>query len=169
MRFSVRKIKRVVFTGLANTLSGTRFFAAKRTFLRCAGISVGEGAKVVGPLHIGTEATLTIGAHTWIGHDCNIEGNGAVEIGSNVDIAPFCVFSTGGHFIGSAERRAGDGQSFSQSVGDGSWVGIRSVFVNDARVGNGCVVAAGSVVVDEISDNSLAAGVPAVPRKQYPE
>ena len=169
LRFPVRKVRRASLTGLANLLSGTHFFAIKRALLRGAGISVGEGAKVVGPLHIGTEASLAIGAHTWIGHDCSIEGNGSVEIGSNVDIAPFCVFSTGGHSIGTAERRAGVGRVFSQSVGDGSWIGIRSTFVNDVHVGTGCVIAAGSVVVDNIPNNGLAAGVPAVPRRQLPE
>jgi acetyltransferase-like isoleucine patch superfamily enzyme len=32
-------------------------------------------------------------------------------------------------------------------------------------VGNGCVIAAGSVVTNDLADNAMAAGVPAVVKK----
>lgn len=91
----LNKLKRVVFLGLANAPSGT-FFGAKRVFLGLAGIPVGEGSRVVGPIHIGTVASLSIGKGTWIGHGLSVEGNGSVLIGDNVDVAPYAVFSTGG-------------------------------------------------------------------------
>jgi len=156
----VSKLKRAVFLCSANMLRGTRFFAAKRWLLCMAGIAVGEGSCVVGPIHIG-KASLTIGKHSWVGHDLFIEGNGSVSIGDNVDVAPWVVFSTGGHEIGAAQRRAGSGLTFEQRVGDGTWIGIRSLFVNGVTVGDSCVVAGGAVVTSDVAQNTLVGGVPA--------
>lgn len=156
----VLKFKRIIFLGSANMMNGTRFFAAKRWLYRMAGISVGEGSCIVGPIHIG-KACLAIGKHTWVGHDLYIEGNGCVSIGDNVDVAPWVVFSTGGHEIGDACRRAGSGLTFEQKVGNGSWIGIRSLFINNVTVGESCVVAGGAVVTGDIAPNTLVGGVPA--------
>ena len=155
------KVKRVGFLALANAFRGNRFFGAKRFLYRKAGIRVGDASRIVGPIRVGSEANLSIGSNTWIGHDLYVEGNGSVSIGDNVDIAPQCAFATGGHEIGGSEHRAGAGKSFNQSVQDGSWVGIRSLFVNETHVGKGCVVAAGSVVISDVADNMLVGGVPA--------
>ena len=163
------KVKRTGFLALANALHGTHFFGAKRILYRKAGIRIGEGSRIVGPIHKGSESKLSIGSNAWVGHDLHIEGNGTVSIGDNVDLAPQCTFATGGHEIGSANRRAGKGKSFSQSVQDGSWVGICSLFVNEAHIGRGCVVAAGSVVVSDVPASTLAGGVPAKPLRTLNE
>ena len=155
----ISKLKRIVFLSGANMLHGTRCFAAKRFLYRMAGIAVGEGSCVVGPIHIG-KANLAIGKHTWIGHDLYIEGNGSVSIGDNVDVAPWVVFSTGGHEIGTVRRRAGSGLTFEQRVENGSWIGIRSLFVNDVTVGESCVVAGGAVVAGDVAPNTLVGGIP---------
>ena len=156
----ISKLRRIVCLRSANMLHGTRFFAAKRWLFSMAGIEVGEGSCVVGPIHIG-KASLTIGKHTWIGHDLYIEGNGSVLIGDNVDVAPWVVFSTGGHEMCAAQRRAGSGLTFEQRVGDGTWIGIRSLFVNGVTVGDSCVVAGGAVVTSDVAQNTLVGGVPA--------
>lgn len=161
MQSFLGKAKRVLFLSLANMCSGTHFYAIKRLLLNLAGIPVGEGSCVVGPVHIGTAARLDIGRHTWVGHDCFVEGNGSVAIGDNVDIAPQVVFSTGGHEIGPVERRAGAGARFSQMVCDGTWVGIRCTFVNSVTIGKSSVIAAGAVVVRDVDPDTLVGGVPA--------
>ena len=161
VRPSLNKLKRVVFLSIANVLSGTHFFGAERTLLGLAGIPVGEGTRVVGPVHMGTASSLRIGSGAWVGHDFSEEGNGTVTIGNNVDIAPYAVFSTGGHEITVEERRAGAGASFDQEVADGTWIGIRCTFVNSVTVGKSSVVAAGAVVAKDVEPNTLVGGVPA--------
>ena len=160
------KIRRRIFVTMANLLRGGHFFGVKRFLLRCAGISVGTQSKIVGPVYIGTVASMTIGANSWIGHDCSVEGNGSVVVGDNVDIAPHCVFSTGGHSMGRSSRRAGAGESYSQFVGNGSWVGIRCTFVNEVHVGEGSVVAAGAVVTKDVPADVVVGGIPAKVIKQ---
>ena len=90
-----------------------------------------------------------------------MNGNGELEIGDNCDIAPEVTFLTGGHKIGDAERRAGEGVSYKIKIGNGVWIGGRSTVLNNTEVGNSCMIAACSCVNKNVEDNSLVGGVPA--------
>ena len=161
------KATRVLILFLVNhLLSGTRFFEVKRVLLNAAGVSLGKGSKVVGPIEIGSVARLEIGENCWIGKNVRIDGNGLVRLGSQVDVAPQVTFSTGGHAIGGNDRRAGKGKDATQIIGDGCWIGTHSVIVGDVIIDDGCVVAAGAVVIDSFPPNVLVAGVPASIKKR---
>ncbi|MDJ0408174.1 acyltransferase [Rhodococcoides fascians] len=71
------------------------------------------------------------------------------------------MFCTCSHAIGSESQRAGPATVQSIVVGDGAWVGARSILMPGSVVGTGTIVAAGSVVTGVCSANSLYAGVPA--------
>ena len=156
----VRGLKRKVYLFLINNfLSGTRYFKLKRKMLNTIGISIGENTKVVGPIEC--YGKLTVGSNCWIGKNIKINGNGVVIIGDNCDIAPEVIFQTGGHKIGSTERRAGEGVSFSQSVGSGTWIGSRVTIFNETHIGCSCVIAGCACVTSDVPDNLLVGGVPA--------
>nr|WP_106783612.1 DapH/DapD/GlmU-related protein [Lysinibacillus timonensis] len=149
-----------------NFLSFTRFFELKRKLLISTGMEIGSNTKIVGPIYFGTDIKVKIGSNCWIGKNLNIDGNGQVEIGDNVDIAPHVIINTGGHKIGDKGRRAGDGVIFNSKIGDGSWIGTNVTIVNGANIGESVVVAAGSVIIEDIRNDTLAAGVPAVVKKE---
>ena len=46
-------------------------------------------------------------------------------------------------------------------MGDGSHIGTAATIVQGLRVGRGCLVAAGAVVVRDVADGNRVAGVPA--------
>ena len=123
------------------------------------GFHVGEGTKIVGPIFC--TAKLTIGKNCWIGKNFLCNGRGYVTIGDNCDIAPEVVFQTGGHEIGTPERRAGKGRVFAQRVGDGTWIGGRSTIVGETKIGKSCVIAGCACVTKDVPDNVLVGGVPA--------
>jgi len=54
------------------------------------------------------------------------------------------------------------------SIGDYSLVGINATVLQGAKLGDGSVLAAGSVLRDKTEDFSLYAGVPAIKKKGYP-
>ena len=54
------------------------------------------------------------------------------------------------------------------SVGDYSLVGINATILQGTKLGDGSVLAAGSVLRDKTEDFSLYAGVPAIKKKGYP-
>ena len=133
--------------------------AKKRKLLIKLGYSIGEGTTILGPIEC--TGKLKIGANCWIGKNFKVNGNGSVIIGDNCDIGPEVTFQTGGHDIGSSERRAGSGLLFNQIVGEGTWIGGRETIVNNVNIGKGCVIAGSATVVKDVEDNVLVGGVPA--------
>lgn len=151
--------KRMVMFCVNHFLSGTRSFGLKRRLLRSIGYEIGENTKIVGPVFC--TGKLHIGSNCWIGRNFTVEGNGSVHIGDNCDVAPGVMFLTGGHEIGSPDRRAGRGETYSICVGSGTWLGARATIAGDVQIGEGCVVAACGCVVSNVNANSLVGGVPA--------
>lgn len=82
-------------------------------------------------------------------------------MGDRVDVGPECSFVTGTHEIGDAKRRAGNGYNCDQTIGSGTWIGAKAVFVNNIRVGYSCVVAAQACVCKSMPKNVLVGGTPA--------
>jgi acetyltransferase-like isoleucine patch superfamily enzyme len=146
---------------LFSVLPDTRFYRFKAFLLRLRGFQIGNNVRVVSSVKIKLKY-LSVGDNTFIGHETLITGGDAlVEIGKNVDIAPRCVIVTGTHEIGDSTHRAGEGKSQSIIIGDGTWIGAHSTMLGGACIGQGCVVAAGSLVHENIDNNCLVAGVPA--------
>lgn len=152
--------RRIACFFVNNVFQGTRpsFWSIKRNLLNWAGMEIGSGTKIVGPVRIFGD--LKVGENTWIGTGFTVHGNGSVMIGSNCDIAPDVTFLTGSHKLGSHERRAGVGLSFRIIINDGIWIGGRSTFVGDIEIGNGCIVGACSLVNKSYCDDVMIAGIP---------
>ncbi len=136
-----------------------KYFEKKRRLLNKIGFEIGEGTKIVGPIF--SNATLKIGRNCWIGKNFTVNGIGSVEIGDCCDIAPEVTLLTGGHEIGTHERRAGKGQKYSIRIGNGVWIGARSTILGDRTVGDGSVIAACACVNKDVGEDLLVGGVPA--------
>lgn len=140
---------------------GTKPFSCKmkRVLLGGIGCSIGEGTTVVGPIEC--KGNIIVGKNCWIGKNCKVNGNGTVIIGDNCDLGPEVTFQTGGHAIGDRIRRAGQGESYHQVVGNGTWIGGRSTICNNTKIGEGCIVAGCACVVKDVEENTLVGGIPA--------
>lgn len=104
---------------------------------------------------------LEVGDNCWLGTNFVVRGNTFVKIGNNVDIGPDVTFLTGTHKIGDVRRRAGVGCNSMITIGDGCWIGAKSVFLNTITIGKSTVVAACSCVNKDVSENLVIGGVPA--------
>lgn len=138
---------------------GAKHFEIKRKLLNSIGYEIGKNTKIVGPIEC--YGILKIGENCWVGKNLKVNGNGTVIIGDNCDIAPEVTFQTGGHMIGSSDRRAGKGQIYNQSVGDGTWIGGRVTVLNETNIGKACVIAGCACVTKDVEDCTLVGGVPA--------
>lgn len=161
MKLILAAKKRIVIFFVNKVFAGTRpcFFEVKRKLLNSIGHEIGEGTKIVGPIEC--YSRLRVGKDCWIGKNLKINGNGSVVIGDKCDIAPEVTFQTGGHKIGSYERRAGEGICYSQNVGSGVWIGGRVTIMGDVTIGDGSVIAGCACVNKDIQPNTLVGGVPA--------
>lgn len=100
---------------------------------------------------------IEIGNNSYIGDRTEIHAGKSVKIGSNVNIAWDCnildrdyhAFESDSEVIRSVE------------IKDNVWIGCRSIVLKGVTIGEGAVVAAGSVVTRDVPPKCLVAGNPA--------
>ena len=109
---------------------------------------------------------VAIGRHSFINIGCVFNTSAPVSIGARCDIAMQVLFATSSHEIGGHTRRAGEPTAAPITVHDGCWIGARSVILPGVTIGEGAVIAAGSVVTRDCDADSLYGGVPARKLKQ---
>ena len=153
--------KKLCFFLINHVFVGTKPLpcAAKRSLMNAVGNAVGSGTTIVGPIAV--FGTISIGNNCWINRGFVVHGNGHVSIGDNCDIAPEVAFLTGGHVIGNHLRRAGCGETYHITVGNGCWIGARSTLLGNITLEDGSVVAACACVNGNVSKNTVVGGVPA--------
>ncbi|EEZ49255.1 acyltransferase [Neisseria gonorrhoeae] len=134
-------------------------------------------ARRVSP-HIGRGVNIERGAYVFpdtvlgdgsgIGANCEI-CRGLV-VGKNVMMGPECLlYSTNHKFDRENKRFEGYTEIRPITLEDDVWPGRRVIVMAGVTVGRGSVVGAGAVVTKDIPPYSLAAGNPAVVKKNLPE
>lgn len=125
------------------------------------GTELPQGVTVLAPVYFDYGSNTTFGEYTAVNHSCYFMDGAPITIGSHVFIGPFSGFYTANHAMDPAERNKGLEKALPIKVGDNCWFGANVSVMPGVTIGNGCVIAAGSVVTKDLPDNSLAAGVPA--------
>jgi len=108
-------------------------------------------------------SNIQIGKGTTINYKCFFANSddAGIEIGENCDIAPEVMLCTFTHEIGASERRGGIPIRKPIKIGNGCWVGTKSTILPGVTIGDGCIIAAGSIVTKDCQPNGLYAGIPA--------
>ena len=93
-----------------------------------------------------------------------------IEIGDNTMIAPnVIIVDSDFHVSWPPEKRfdlVSPDQDQAVHIGRNVWIGINSIVLKGVTIGDNSIIGAGSVVINDIPANVLAAGNPAVVRKQ---
>jgi maltose O-acetyltransferase len=104
---------------------------------------------------------VSIGARSWINRGCHFDSHESITIGCDVDVGLEVMFCTSSHRPGSRTKRAGEYVGAPIAIGDGTWIGTRAMILPGVTVGEGCVIAAGSVVHRDCAPDGFYAGNPA--------
>jgi maltose O-acetyltransferase len=131
--------------------------------LRRLGVRLPWSAYVAENVFIGS-AQVSFGEHSGCSVDCFLDGSGRIDIADHVRLGARCIVITGTHPIEpSVVRRDLSKPTIARDVriGRGSWLCSNVTVLPGVTVGEGCVVAAGSVVTRDLPANGLYAGVPA--------
>jgi acetyltransferase-like isoleucine patch superfamily enzyme len=102
-----------------------------------------------------------LGDRNVINFGCLLDGRKyKVTMGNDISIGPEATILTLGHDPQSPtfEDRGGD-----VTVGDRAWIGYRALVMPGVTIGEGAIVAAGSVVTKDVAPYTIVAGVPAKP------
>ncbi|HLG12638.1 MAG TPA: DapH/DapD/GlmU-related protein [Dehalococcoidia bacterium] len=133
--------------------------------LRLAGLEIGPGTIFNGlPSFTGGRDVgrlLTIGSGCWFNVRCRLDVHAEITIGDQVRFGQEVLVLTHTHFIGPAQRRAGALQAKPVQIGNGVWLGARVTVLPGVTIGDGAIVAAGSMVTQDVPANTLVGGVPA--------
>jgi acetyltransferase-like isoleucine patch superfamily enzyme len=138
--------------------------------LACAhprGLSLGERVTLdddVRVLLVGGDARMTVGAFTFVGAATKFDVHSTLSVGEHVLFGPGCFVTDHDHGL-DASRRIDEQpcEVAPVSIGSDVWVGAHAVVLKGVRIGDGAVVAAGSVVREDVAPGAVVAGVPARP------
>ncbi len=112
----------------------------------------------------GTTLSVQGGGHLTLGNclinnKCSIMCHKEISIGNGTDIAAgVLVQDYDGHVLLPNSRETSVAPIH---IGDNVWIGANSIILKGVTIGNGAVIAAGSIVTKDIPPKCLAAGVPA--------
>lgn len=109
-------------------------------------------------------SSINVGNDVSIGPNCYIRASrGPVTLGSYITIGAHTVIISG-----SPDYKRLDipmmkqkGSSKGIIIGDDVWIGVGVKIIDGVKIGNGSVIGAGAVVIKDVPDYSIVAGVPA--------
>ena len=122
----------------------------------------GPYLNVLGP-GVNVTPYTTIGAGVGFGKDVKIRGDGPVFIGKFTAIAEDTLIYTQVHDYDSSDMIPfGGGFTYPEThIDDYAWIGMRSIILPGAHIGEGAIVQAGSVVMGKVPPCAIVAGNPA--------
>lgn len=115
-------------------------------------IKIRSGSKV----KVRNGAVIHIGDYTSLNYGCMIIGHERIIIGKNVQFGPNVLIYDHDH-----DFRQKDGlkklkyKSSPVIIGDNVWIGANVVILRGSKIGNNCIIGAGSIIKGEYDDNNI--------------
>ena len=103
---------------------------------------------------------IVLGKNVFINSNCYFMDGAKITVGDNVFIGPSCGFYTANHPLDYQTRNQGIEQALPILIGNNVWLGGNVIVLPGVKIGDGCVIGAGSVVTKDIEANSVATGIP---------
>jgi acetyltransferase-like isoleucine patch superfamily enzyme len=125
--------------------------------------SCGSGVSVSFQCRILEPAGISVGSRTFIPNTSVIDGRGGLTIGDDCLLGFENVILTSTHESAQIDKPIREQGMYSESVtiGDDVWTGCRVTILPGVSIGPHVIIAAGSVVADDIPAWAIAGGVPA--------
>lgn len=139
------------------------FNLLKSNYLRIQGAKIGKNVTYYPGIKINPCMKITLGDYVDLAWGVIITTGGGIEIGDRTLIGYRTLISSANHVI-----PANKGRIFSSGhnpekviIENDVWIGGNCVITAGVRIGEGAVVAAGSVVTKDVSPFTIVGGVPA--------
>lgn len=127
---------------------------------------IGENFTIHSPFRCDFGFNIFIGRNFTGNFNLTILDEARVTIGDNVFIGPNVGIYTIIHALDAGQRNEGIMSAKPVAIGNNVWICANAVILPGVTIGDGAVIAAGSVVTRSIPPSTLAAGNPCRPLRQ---
>jgi UDP-3-O-[3-hydroxymyristoyl] glucosamine N-acyltransferase len=128
-------------------------------------IRIGSDAVIKSGAHVcpcNAQAGVSIGVRTTIGFHTFIYASSNIDIGADCLIAPFVYIVDSDHGTSAGvpiNRQPNTARPI--RIGNDVWIGAQAMILTGVTIADGAIIAAGSVVRDDVAANTIVGGVPA--------
>ena len=140
------------------TPRGNLFRPWRILLLKTFGAKVAWSAYILPSCRIWQPWRLTIGANSWVDGDVNLYSVDEIRIGHDAVVSEGAYVCTASHDVYIASFAL---TTAPIEIGDCAWVCARAIVLPGTKVGEGVVVAAGSVVTKDVEPWTVVGGNPA--------
>ena len=143
---------------MATLIKKLRAFYWKHRFKKC-----GEGFYCCSGVTIHSAKNISLGDRVGFGEKAYINASGGLEIGNNVKTGPFLCIWTSNHNYDNPKKLPYDMTFIHKKVviHDNVWIGARVSIIPGITIGEGAIVAMGSVVTKDVPPCAIVGGNPA--------
>ncbi len=158
--YQVLRVVYMTYVGFANhfitriPLNCIRVFLYRYLYF----MKIGKGTQIQMGVRFRRPRSIVIGHDTNIHPDCFLDGLETLAIGDNVDIGDQVMMWCGGHDVQSPDYVA---VKTPIVIENRACIFARAMLVRGVRIGEGAVVAAGSIVTKDVPPYTIVAGNPA--------
>jgi maltose O-acetyltransferase len=124
--------------------------------------AMGAKARIFDGVTFKYPSSIRLGDNVTVNQGCFLAGSAGLDIGSDVMFGAGTMIVTSNHVMSRTDIpmiRQGL-ESLPICVGDDVWTGFNVVILPGVTIGQGCVLAAGTVVTQNVPEYSVVAGVP---------
>lgn len=120
----------------------------------------GKGTVVNRRCYIMDPIRLSIGNGSHINRGCTLDARGGITIGNSVSVSQGVMIMTGTREVNSPNFQV---RYSPITIGNHVWVGCGAIILQGVSIGDGAVIAAGSVVSKDVEPYTIVGGIPAKP------
>ena len=143
-----------------NRLSSAEI-SKKNEYMKKVFASCGDNCYIELPLYANWGGHhVHFGSNVYANFNLTLVDDGHIYVGDNVMFGPNVTVATANHPLDSYLRSRGLQYNRDVYIGDNTWIGSGVMIVPGVKIGNDCVIGAGSIVTGDIPDMTLAAGNP---------
>lgn len=152
--------------------SGSLLSRIRANILRLLGYGIGKNAIITRGLSLSKRSDrVLIGEGCFLNEHVYFNATAPITLGKHCDVGFYVQFATASHTLHypqHSHRPIDPDTSQPIQVGNHVWIGASAIICPGVTIGDGAIIAAGSVVTKDVPAHTLVGGVPAKVIKPVP-